>query len=299
MPVIDAESLRIGEPESGREACRVLEEGNILFFQRAPFELPGRDLEFLLRQRQTEAGYHKNIAYRPEGDRVTGVARQQAEDAREMRRVLRDYSRAAVDFLSRFLRPYAEKWRVDYASFRPQEEAGRKLSRHARNDLLHVDSFPTRPTRGDRIFRLFTNIHPSKPRVWRVGETFPELADRFAVSSGLLPGVARGGVARSVLSLLAMAGVPVRTRPPYDEFMHRFHNYLKENDGYQRTARAEVLSFPPGSGWMVFTDMVAHSVLSGQYALEQTILIARETLTLPERAPVAILERLAGRALSA
>lgn len=299
MPVVDSTTLPKDPAERGREACRVLEEGNILLFSRTPFELSARDREFLLRQRQTGAGYHKNIAYRPESDRVTGVARQQAEDAREMRRVLRGYSRVAVDFLSRFLLPYSGKWRLDYASFRPQEEAERKLSRHARNDLLHVDSFPTRPTRGDRIFRLFTNINPSKPRVWRVGETFPELADRFAVSSGLLPDVARGRAVRSVLSLLASAGVPVRMRPPYDEFMHRFHNYLKENDAYQKTARAQILSFAPGATWMVFTDMVAHSVLSGQYALEQTFLISRETLTLPERAPVAVLERLAGRALTA
>jgi 3-deoxy-D-manno-octulosonic acid hydroxylase-like protein len=299
MPVVDAASLPKGEPERGREACRVLEEGNILLFPRTPFELDGRDREFLLRQRQTEAGYHKNIAYRPEGDRVTGVARQQAEDASELRRVLREYSRAAVDFLSRLLQPYSGRWRLDYASFRPQEEAGRRLSRHARNDLLHVDSFPTRPTRGDRIFRLFTNINPLKPRVWRIGETFPELADRFAVSSGLLPGVARRGAARSFLSLLASAGLPVRVRPPYDEFMHRFHNYLKENEAYQKSARAEILSFPPGSTWMVFTDMVAHSVLSGQYALEQTFLISRESLTRPERAPITVLERLAGRALTA
>lgn len=299
MPVVDSTTLPKDPAERGREACRVLEEGNILLFSRTPFELSARDREFLLRQRQTGAGYHKNIAYRPESDRVTGVARQQAEDAREMRRVLRGYSRVAVDFLSRFLPPYSGKWRLDYASFRPQEEAERKLSRHARNDLLHVDSFPTRPTRGDRIFRLFTNINPSKPRVWRVGETFPELADRFAVSSGLLPDVARGRAVRSVLSLLASAGVPVRMRPPYDEFMHRFHNYLKENDAYQKTARAQILSFAPGATWMVFTDMVAHSVLSGQYALEQTFLISRETLTLPERAPVAVLERLAGRALTA
>ncbi|HLN57778.1 MAG TPA: Kdo hydroxylase family protein [Thermoanaerobaculia bacterium] len=298
MAVVGIETLPKDGPERDREVCRVLEEGNILLFRETPFELPERDREFLLRQRQTEAGYHKNIAYRPGGDRVTGVARQQAEDAKELRRVLRDYSRTAVDFASRLLAPYAGQWRLDYASFRPQEEAGRRLSRHARNDLLHVDSFPTRPTRGDRIFRLFTNINPRAPRVWRTGETFPELAERFAVSSGLLERVSRRGAGRSLLALLRSAGLRVRTRPPYDEFMHRFHNYLKENDAYQESARAQILSFAPGATWMVFTDMVAHSVLSGQYALEQTFLIARESLTLPERAPVAVLERLAGKSLT-
>jgi hypothetical protein len=80
--------------------------------------------------------------------------------------------------------------------------------------------------------------------------------------------------------------------------MHRFHNFLKDNEGYQDNARAEVVAFPPGATWMVFTDMVTHAVLSGQFALEQTFLIARESLTHPEHAPVAVLERLAGRTLT-
>ncbi len=298
MPVVDIASLPGQGTARDREVCRVLEEGNILLYPSTPFALPEGDREFLLRQRQTEAGYHKNIAYRPGGDRVTGVAWQQAEDARELKRVLRDYSKTVVDFAAGVLPPYAGQWHLDYASFRPQEESGRKLSRHARNDLLHVDSFPTRPTRGDRIFRVFTNINPRAPRVWRTGETFPELAERYAVASGLLARASRRGAGRSVLSLLRSAGLPVRVRPPYDEFMHRFHNFLKDNESYQETARAAVVSFPPGSTWMVFTDMVAHSVLSGQFALEQTFLIARRSLTLPDRAPVAVLERLAGRALT-
>jgi len=298
MPPLDAATLPEDGPQRGREACLALEAGHILLFRETPFEIPGRDREFLLRQRQAEAGYHKNIAYRPGSARVTGVARQQARDASELRRVLGDYSRAAADFAARLLAPYAGRWRLDYASFRPQEEAGRKLSRHSRNDLLHVDSFPTRPTRGDRIFRLFTNINPTASRVWRTGEIFPELAERFALSSGLLPRAARGGGRARLLRLLRAAGLPIRLRPPYDEFMHRFHNFLKENDSYQDSARAEIVSFGPGTTWMVFTDMVTHAVLSGQYALEQTFLIERGAMVSPETAPVAILERIAGKTLT-
>jgi 3-deoxy-D-manno-octulosonic acid hydroxylase-like protein len=298
MSVVDAAGLPKEGSARSREACRVLEEGHILLFRETPLEISAADRQFLLLQRQTEAGYHKNIAYRPGSDHVTGVARQQAADARELKRVLRDYSSAAAEFASRLLEPYAGRWRLDYASFRPQEESGRRLSRHARNDLLHVDSFPTRPTFGDRIFRLFTNVNPEAPRVWRTGETFPELAERFAISSGLLSRSARRGAGGSVLRALRSAGLPVRVRPPYDRFMHGFHNFLKESDSYQEAARAETVSFPPGATWMVFTDMVTHAVLSGQFALEQTFLIARESLVLPEMAPVAVLERLAGRRMT-
>ncbi len=297
MAVIDASTLPRQGVDREREACRALEGGHILLFSETPFELTEPERQFLLRRRQAEGGYHKNIAYRPAGDRVTGVARQNQEDERRLKELLRAYSGRAVRFAAGLLPRYGAKWRVDFASFRPQEEAGRRLSTHARNDLLHVDSFPTRPTHGDRIFRFFTNVNPAAPRVWRTGETFPELAERYAVSSGILSDITRPSVARRFLSAARSAGLPVSVRPPYDEFMHRFHNFLKENEAYQKSARAEQIQFPPGSTWMVFTDDVTHSVLSGQYALEQTFLIARESLLFPEVSPIAVLERIAGRAM--
>src|SRR6202162_2823079 len=128
MPVVDIATLPGQGPARDREAGSVLEEGSILLFPSTPFALPDKDREFLLRQRQTEAGYHKNIAYRPGGDRVTGVARRQAGDARELRRVLRDYSKTVVDFAATVLPPYAGQWHLDYASFPPPGGARRQVS---------------------------------------------------------------------------------------------------------------------------------------------------------------------------
>ncbi len=298
MAVVDSRALSADASRREEDACRILEEGHILLFRTTPFVLTTTEREFLIRSRQTEAGYHKNIAYRTASDRVTGVARQNSEDQERLRDLLRGYSQRVVAFASSLLPRYAARWRIDYASFRPQEEAGRKLSRHARNDLLHVDSFPTRPTHGDRIFRVFTNVHPEAARVWRTGETFPELAERFAATSGLLARSARPGIARSILSAARAIGLPARVRPPYDDFMHHFHNYLKDNQAYQESARAETIAFPPDATWLVFTDMVTHSVLSGQFALEQTFLIARDSLQRPGHAPIAVLERLAGRSMA-
>ena len=81
-------------------------------------------------------------------------------------------------------------------------------------------------------------------------------------------------------------------------FMMGFHHFLKGNLEYQQAAQTERLAFPPASTWLVFTDMVSHAVLSGQYALEQTFIVARESLALPEKAPIAILERIAGAKLA-
>ena len=58
------------------------------------------------------------------------------------------------------------------------------------------------------------------------------------------------------------------------------------------------VEFPAGSTWMVFTDMVSHAVLKGRYALEQTFLVARDSLVLPDKAPIAILERIARAPMS-
>jgi hypothetical protein len=229
---------------------------------------------------------------------VTGVARQAPETAATLRRVLRDYSQRAVAFAAGLFPNYARRWRIDYASFRPQEEAGRQLSLRARNDLVHVDSFPTRPSGGDRLLRVFTNVNPTVPRVWLTGGTFDELAARFAGPSGLLERARRGGLGRRARRVARRLGLPVTVRPPYDDFMLSFHHFLKENRAYQQDEPKTRLEFPPGATWIVFTDMVSHAVLSGQYALEQTFIVARESLALPERAPIAVLERLAGASLT-
>ena len=76
-----------------------------------------------------------------------------------------------------------------------------------------------------------------------------------------------------------------------------FHDFLKNNAEFQAGPR-EPFSFPPGASWMVLTDMVSHAVLSGQFALEQTLILSRRSLAAPEKAPIAILERLAGRPLA-
>ena len=77
-----------GAPDPAREPAyrEALETGQILFFPRTPFELPEADQSFLRDQRQVGAGYHKNIAYRPASDRVSGFVRQRPEDEATLRR---------------------------------------------------------------------------------------------------------------------------------------------------------------------------------------------------------------------
>ncbi len=291
----DGFPAELSDPQQrARWCCAQLEEGNILFFPNPPFEMPFEEVEFLLSQQQSGGNFHKNIAYRPAQDRLTGYAERDVAQVAKLRAALRGYSQRAVGFTAKLLTPYAESWRVDFTSFRPYREEGRQIRLRARNDLIHFDSFPTRPTNGDRILRVFSNVNPSEPRVWNTSETFDKLAERFAGGAGLPLPRNFALPQRAFLKLARGLGLRGLARPPYDRWMLRFHHFLKENGEFQRASVRTRWEFPPRSTWLAFTDMVSHAVLSGQYALEQTLIVSKDSLVVPEKAPVRILERLAG-----
>jgi hypothetical protein len=279
-----------------RAYCELLESGRILLFRELPFQLAAEDREFLLSQQWAELRLHKNVSYRPGEDILRGVSGDAATIER-LHSILRNYAAQVIDFVTRFLTPYAGKCTVDFSSFRPFEEERRGLPLHKRNDLLHVDAFPSRPTRGGRILRVFTNLNPAKPRVWNTTEGFEEIARRYAADAGLARIAEDSVVTRTMQELGAKLGFRGMGRTPYDMFMLRFHDYLKENVEFQELCPKVRLEFPPLSTWIVYTDGVAHAAMSGQYALEQTFLVPPKTLVAPEQAPYRILERIAARPL--
>jgi hypothetical protein len=288
--------------DRSHEYCRALEAGRILFFSGVPFELPADDCSFLISQKQTGSRFHKNISYRPKSDVLRGASADNPGDAERLHCIMRAYSRQITQFVNSFLAPYAGKLLLDFASFRPLEEQGRDLPLHKRNDLLHVDAFPTRPTRGGRILRVFNNLNPTVPRIWRTGEPFHELAPRFAKDAGLTYYAAQSRSAmfrlrRGAARAFAGVGLPLADRSAYDLFMLHFHDWLKENEPYQKEEHTRS-EFPSGSTWMVYTDGVPHAALSGQYALEHTYIVPRGALVAPQLAPIDVLEKMSGTRLS-
>jgi len=278
-----------------RAYCELLESGQILFFRDLPFQFPAADREFLLAQKWTELRLHKNVSYRPSKDVLRGVPGD-SETVHRLHSIMRNYSAQVIEFLGAFLSPYAGRWILDFASFRPLEEDGRALPLHKRNDLLHVDAFPSRPTRGGRILRVFTNLNPVKARVWQTTGPFEILAGRYAEDAGLRKIANESFLSRTVENWGARLGLRA-ARTPYDTFMLRFHDYLKENAEFQSSCPKSLLEFPPLATWIVFTDGVAHAAMSGQYALEQTFLIPPNALAAPQHSPYRILENIAGRSL--
>src|SRR6202034_1716533 len=288
--------LDVSESEA-RAWCRQLEAGDILYFPQTPISFRPQDLSFLLGQQQTGSTLHKNIAYKPNLDSVSGLdaSTTGAAELKQLQATMRKYSQDVTRFLTRFLSPYQGRWQLDYASFRPQEEEGRDLPLRRRNDLLHTDAFPTRPTQGARILRFFNNIHPARTRDWVVSDPFAATVRQFAPQQiAPEPGSALSRMGKGAARAIGLgAAIPSLKRSPYDDFMMRFHNFLKENPRWQAECSKYPFQFPAGSSWMVYTDTVPHAVLAGQYALEQTFLVHPEAMVRPEISPLKVLEEIA------
>ena len=175
-------------------------------------------------------------------------------------------------------------------SYRPIEVAKRKSSYRKDDTRLHVDSFPATPNHGHRLLRVFSNINPyNQARVWRIGESFEEVARTFLPLIGKpLPGSAQ------CLNLLRLTK---SLRSEYDHIMLQIHNRMKKDLDYQRNAKQIEISFPTGSSWIVQTDSVPHAAMSGQFLLEQTFYIPVAAMRDSNQSPLRILERLTGRKL--
>ncbi len=155
----------------------LLERGEVVYYPVCPFPLLDEaDRVFLLGQELGRAA-HKNISYDPDSGRAGGFARRSAEQVYRLRRILATFSDLATEWLGQALPRYRDGWRLDRVSFRPIEEATRVARLSARNDLIHVDAFPTRPTNGWRLLRVFVNLNPTDARVWVTSEPFAKLLE--------------------------------------------------------------------------------------------------------------------------
>ncbi len=148
---------------------------------------------------------------------------------------------------------------------------------------LHVDAFPSRPNYGNRILRIFTNINPhGESRQWRVGEPFPELAQRF------LPRLKRYSPFASWLQ--DKVGITKTRRSHYDHLMLQMHDAMKADKDYQESGPQQAVEFPPGSSWICFSDQTPHAAMAGQYMLEQTFILPVSAMKNPHHAPLNVLQ---------
>lgn len=268
-------------------ATDALEAGHVLFLPHLHFELSEVERAFLT---PTIVGKSKNVSYDPASGKVGGTT-VAAIKLHELRALMDRFAASTRALIDTLLPSYQGGLHQAKTSLRPVEVAGRKQSWRKDDTRLHVDSFPSQPSSGKRILRVFSNVNPDgRPRVWKVGEPFERVARTFW--EGLrapLPGERQ---------VLATIRVTKGVRSRYDHYMLKLHDAMKLDPTYQARFEQETVPFPAGSTWACFTDQVSHAAVSGAHQLEQTFWVDVSVLRTPATAPLRVLESLAGRKLA-
>ena len=286
VPIAFEDWTAIPDAAMQADIVAALERGDVVLFPHLPFALSS-DEQKLLDAGSVKDGT-KTVKFDPDTGRAWGYA--DGADAAAVKSMMRRYAVATRTLLDALIPGYGAALKIGNTSFRPVEALGRDQSKRHDDTRLHVDAFPSRPTHGERIMRVFTNVHPGdKPRVWRVGEPFEAVAARF------LPKIAAPLPLGA--KLMRMTGITKSLRSPADHYMLQLHDRMKLDDAYQATVPHQTIAFAPGSTWMVFTDQVSHAAISGQHALEQTFTLSVDGMAAPDQAPVRVLERMKGRKL--
>ncbi len=268
------------------KAIDALERGKVLVCAHLAF--PFEDDELGLFTPSLSNGKSKNVSLKLSGE--LGGTSATGEEARRVQKMMTRFSSTATRFLEMLLPQYAGRLERAPTSYRPVEIEGRPASVIHDDTRLHVDAFPSRPMRGRRIMRLFTNVNPSgQPRVWHVGEPFEDMARKLGDR-------AQEG-SRLHAALLSAIGVTKGPRSAYDSVMLGLHDGAKRDDVYQKSSAQIEVPFPSGATWICFTDQVMHAALAGQYVLEQTFHLDVDAMARPELSPLKVLERLRGHAL--
>jgi hypothetical protein len=284
---IDSQTWDAIYPAATKEAAvQALEAGAIVHFPDLAFPLEADELKFL--NPATVQGA-KNVSYNPKNGHVGGTATVGAELER-LRALLDRFSRATAGLIAQLF-PYGSGVRQGRTSLRPVEVEGRVTSWRHDDTRLHVDTFPSTPTRGERILRVFSNINrDGRPRVWKVGGPFESVARRFT------PALRRPiwGAHAAMYALRITKSI----RTPYDHYMLQLHDRMKADQEYQTKGDQFTYSFPAGSTWITYTDQVPHAALSGVHQLEQTFYVQVASLRNQASAPLRVLEGLLGRKLA-
>lgn len=269
-------------------AADALEAGRVLLFRSLSFAVRPPEERFL--DPASLGSSRKNISLDPLSNTL-GNTTLSIEDAAGLAGMMGRFAAAASSLVSSLFPAYAATLERARTSFRPAEISGRAYSARQDDRLLHVDAFPTRPLAGRRILRLFSNIAPDgAPREWQIGEPFADFARAF------LPAI-RPPMPGSAW-LMQHLGLTKGRRSPYDHAMLALHDRGKLDAAYQARGPKVDVSFPAGATWLCFTDQVLHAALAGHCALEQTFHLPVHAMVHPERAPLRVLERLAGHSLS-
>jgi hypothetical protein len=272
-----------------KHALEALEQGRIVYLPNLHFEIPEADTDLLSPRFVSRKA--QEVSFDSESGALEGVVGDE-EDCRRLKDLLSRFAIYSTQLVEKLFPRFSSALQHGLTCFHPVEIKGRETDSSQKNDdRLHVDAFPSIPVQGKRILRVYSNVNPyGEDRIWRIGEPFEKVAKTFMPS-------ARNQIWAEA-SVLETFKVTKGHRTQYDHYMLRLQDLMKAAHSYQMVTPQREIRFPSGCTWILFSDMVSHAAISGQYALEQTLYLPVEAMIDPSRSPLRILEGLAGRSLA-
>lgn len=250
-----------------------LESGHIIYLPQLSFKIEDSDL---LSPKVCDT-QKKNISFDYQQQKLAGISKYNPYQ-NQLKIMMEAYALYARSIVDTILPEYQSALRWGRTSYRPVEIIGRQRSKRQDDTRIHVDAFPATPVQGWRILRVFCNVNPNnKPREWNLGEPFSQLLPKF---SAQLP-----SYSPFKAWLLKQFKITKSLRTAYDHYMLHLHDQMKLSDQYQKNLLKTPMDFAAQSTWVVFTDVVSHAALSGQYLLEQTFYLPIAAMVDPNLSP--------------
>jgi hypothetical protein len=130
-------------PAEQARATRALEAGNVLFFPQLRFPLGEGEVRLLS---ESAAGQSKNVSLNPASGAVSG-SNADAGERELLRNMMARFATLSKGLIHNLLPRYDKGLEQARTSYRPVQVAGRPTSWRKDDTRLHVDSFPSSPTR--------------------------------------------------------------------------------------------------------------------------------------------------------
>ena len=284
--IVEVNISKWDAPSSQNQLITDLESGKVLHFTNLEFPVSEIEQQYFTSEIRDKKS--RNISLNISGE-LKGVIKNNEVES-NLAAMMTRYRTQSHLLVNTILPRYKDHLHLAPTSFRPNQIVTRNQSWRADDKRLHVDAFPSRPNYGERILRVFINVNPNKvPRVWRIGEPFEAIVDRFLADTK--------PYSAWQAKVLNAFGITKSLRSEYDHLMLQLHDSMKRDLNYQRNCPQLTVEFPTGSVWICFSDQTSHAAMSGQFMMEQTFHLPALNQYNPNTSPLAILRNHMGREL--
>ena len=276
--IVEVNISKWDAPSSQNQLITDLESGKVLHFTNLEFPVSEIEQQYFTAEIRDKKS--RNISLNISGELKGVIKNNEAES--NLAAMMTRYRTQSHLLVNTILPRYKDHLHLAPTSFRPNQIVTRNQSWRADDKRLHVDAFPSRPNYGERILRVFINVNPNKvPRVWRIGEPFEAIVDRFLADTK--------PYSAWQAKVLNAFGITKSLRSEYDHLMLQLHDSMKRDLNYQRNCPQLTVEFPTGSVWICFSDQTSHAAMSGQFMMEQTFHLPALNQYNPNTSPLAIL----------